>query len=168
MVKQLLVDLNMGVLPSYNASGAYVGLPWPVFASGEPDIPDNCITVYDTTGIKDTRNMYGGLVFYHLGFQVRIRAVDHTSGWLKAEEIQDALAKQVLRRQIVVTDGNTYLVQCIAKIGRILDLGKDMGNSKRTLFTLNALVTMKKVSIPTMTRGYVDYLRALLGWPSRV
>lgn len=143
IVKQLLLDLRLVSIPSYSTGGDYSGGIWPVFASGEPDIPDDCVTVYDGERIQDTRNMYGGEVFYHYGLRIRVRSQTHQLGHNKQYTIQQQLA-QVLRRDVVV-GANTYLIQCLANIGTIQTLGKDTVNSKRSRFDLPCIVSLRQL-----------------------
>lgn len=137
IARQLLVDLGLGTQPA--AAGA-----WPVYASQEPDTPDNCITVYATQGTDDGRLQVDGSLQGHLGFQVRIRSDGYETGWQKGDAIQTTLATQVLRETVVV-GANVYLVQCVAKIGDILELGKEQG-SYRFLFTINAVLSVRQIT----------------------
>lgn len=138
VVRALLISLGMGTDPASETS-------WPIFSTGEPDTPDNCITVYDTPGIGDGRSMVDGELFTHYGFQVRVRAITALVGWQKANAIRTAMAQSVSKMRVSV-DSSRYYVQCIAKIGNVLPLGRDTGNSRRYLFTLNAVVPIRQIS----------------------
>ena len=139
VIRKLLIDLSLGTQPSANAD-------WPVYCASEPSFPDNCITVYDTEGMSDGRSMVDGEVWGHNGFQIRIRAVSHTVGWLKADSIWVALS---LVQRVTVTPAvdTSYLIPCIAGIGDVLVLGKDM-NSSRRLFTINATTPLRMTDQP--------------------
>lgn len=132
IIRQLLIDLNL----------ATVSATWPVYATGEPASPDNCITVYDTVGFSDGRSMIDGELWTHYGFQVRVRSKDHNTGWLKADSIRTTLAQSVYERTVAIDDEH-YFVHCIARIGQVLPLGKERGVSERSLFTLNATVPIR-------------------------
>ncbi len=135
VIRWLLVALELGTDPADGAA-------WPVYATNEPNEPDNCITVYDTTGISDGRSMMDGALWQHHGFQVRVRAKDHHAGWVKADAIRTAMAEQACQRT-VSRDGKRYLVWSINKIGLVLVLGIDNPTSKRQLFTVNAVAPIK-------------------------
>lgn len=137
ILRQLLIDLSLGTLPSANGS-------WPVYATHEPNLPDNCITVYDTVGTDDGRSMITGELWGHDGFLVRVRAADHDTGWLKADAIQTGLAESVYDRTVHVS-GSTYLVHAVTRIGDVLTLGTESPTSKRSLFTINATVSLKSL-----------------------
>ena len=136
IVRRVLIDLGLGVDPP--------STPWPVFASGEPDTPDNCITVYDTAGLDHGRSMIDGELFGHNGVQVRVRSNSHATGWTKADAIQTGMAKSVYQETVTIS-GQAYLVHAIAKIGDVLTFGKETPTSKRSLFTINALASIKEV-----------------------
>lgn len=134
ILAQLIVDLGKGTDPT--AGGA-----WPVFVAGEPTAPDNAITVYDTTPQDDGRSMIDGEMLGHFGFQVRVRGTTHSVAYVKAEAVRVALEESVYDRT-VHRDGSTYLVHCVAKTN-FLSIGKDVPTSKRSLFTINGLVSLK-------------------------
>lgn len=143
IAQQLLIELGLGTNPP--VGGIANNRVWPVYATSEPNEPDNCITVYDTTNQNDSRNMYGGDYLRHYGLQVRVRSVDHPTGYQKAKAIADALATQVggLNGGITVMCGaNVYYVFAITKIGGVLILGKDAPRSKRSLFTFNCFLVL--------------------------
>lgn len=137
IIRKLLVDLALGAEPSATAT-------WPVYDANEPATPDNCITVYDTQGRDYGRMMIDGSLVGPNGFQVRVRAKDHPTGWLKADSIQKALAEIVYQRMVYV-ESSDYFIHCISTIGDVLSLGKDP-NSNRRLFTINAVVTVRQLT----------------------
>lgn len=139
ITRRLLIALGIGADPELSNV-------WPIYCGSEPDAPDNCVTVYDTQGQSDGRSMNGGELFTQYGVQVRIRASTHAGGGhAKADEIRQALAEQVYDEAVHV-GSSTYLVGCYSRIGDVLALGKDAPTSKRSLYTLNALVTVRQVS----------------------
>lgn len=137
VVRWLLVALGLGTDPEGGDS-------WPVFAAGEPDSPDNCITVFDTVGTDDGRVMVTGEAVRHPGIQVRVRAKNHATGWAKADAIRTALAQSVYLEAVAV-GGNHYLLHSASKIGNVLALGKESPVSKRSIFTLNCQVSVKQL-----------------------
>lgn len=146
VVRKMLVDLAVAVEPTF-AAGVYTGQPWPAFDSAEPDGIaglDNCVTVYDTDGGPGTRIMVGLAVQRDLGVQVRVRAQTHAVGWVKAEAIRAAL-ETAYHRQVNVS-GNRYLVWALSRVGQVLPIGAEVPGSKRRVFTINAVVTIKTLA----------------------
>lgn len=137
VIGQMMIDMSLGTDSDDNGE-------WPIFVNSEPSTPDNCITVYDTAGIDNGSDMILGRLMQYHGFQVRVRAKTHRAGWLKADEIRANLAESVYQRAVAVED-HDYLVQCIGGIGTVLILGREVGVSKRSLFTVNATATMNQV-----------------------
>lgn len=135
VVRWILVALGVGTDPE-------LGSAWPVYCSSEPDRPDNSITVYDTDGTDNGRTMVDGKLQRLFGFQVRVRSDSHGTGWTKADAIQTALAESVYQETVTV-NGRSYLVHAVSRIGDVLPLGKESPTSKRSLFTLNAGVTVR-------------------------
>lgn len=132
ITREVLINLELAT-----ADGA-----WPAYAGNEPDSPDNCITTYTTQGKTDSRAMVDGSTHYHYGIQVRVRSSDPAAGFARAEAIREALCKQVSNRQVNV-ETSTYLVPCYANVGQVLEAGKDNPASKRPIFTVNALMTVR-------------------------
>lgn len=136
IVAYLLAELGAGSLPTANTS-------WPIYAGGEPDLPDNCITVYDTEGSDHGRNMVTGEVMGHQGIQIRVRANTHNVGWARADLLSSYLAD--VRQRTVSISGVAYTVACFARIGDVIAIGRDRPQGSRRVFTLNALVDVKQV-----------------------
>lgn len=132
---------------------------WPVFIGHMPDsdaVPDNCIAVYDTEGLRDGRLMRTGAVVVHPGLQVRIRSRSHTTGWSKAIEVWELL-QLVNRTEVWVPEdvGNrAYTIQNLSQDGPPLALGVEPGTKRRNLFTLNYLATLNEEGL--MLTGLVE------------
>lgn len=137
--RRLLIGLGQLTDPLPWETG--VGLAWPGFVSAEPNVPDNCVTLKDTQGSDDGRVMTDGEPQDHFGFQVRVRGTDHAAAWAKADAIRTALAMSVDNRTVSI-DASTYTVHAIARIGQAINLGKDTPTSRRSLFTINAVVAI--------------------------
>lgn len=119
-------------------------LAWPAVVSVEPDSPDDVITVDDTTGQSDGRDMAGGVLNQHYGLQLRFRSVGAVSGWTKAQDVRAWLSEHV--SMVAVSVGsNNYIVHCLAKFGQVLKLGTDAPSSKRWLHTLNCFVSIRQL-----------------------
>jgi len=146
----MMVDMGLGINPeSYSQKGSRT--QWPVYDSSEPDIPDNVITVYDTTGTEDGRAMVTGELFNHFGIQVRIRSKDHVTGWTKANTLRANLSEAAYQETVTI-DGVEYLIHAMSRFSNVLVLGKEVDEeaksgsrvSKRSLFTFNCLVSLKQ------------------------
>ncbi len=137
IIRGLLTLFGDGSLPTDNTA-------WPIFVEQEPAIPDNCLTIYNTPGREDGRSMIDGELLGHFGFQVRIRAALVTTGYAKAQALQDTLSQEILRTAVTI-DSTTYVVQAITRISDIHSLGK-MPGSSRFLFTINGLLTIRQLS----------------------
>lgn len=133
IIRQLLVDLELG-------SGSPPG-PWPVFATTEPDAPDDVITVADTTPLLQGRVHVTGEQPDNPGFQVRVRSGTHNPGYVKAAEIADALSRRATRAVVTVGD-RTYLIQSVTRTTGVIPLGRESPASRRRLFTLNAVMSL--------------------------
>jgi len=136
IIQQYLIDAGVATLGG--AGGA-----WPVFVDAEPNLPDNCITVYDTDEIDYGRVQFNGDILSPKGFQVRIRAVSHAVGWDKASTIEDQLkqkggAYDAYHRPVTI-DGENYVLQAVVGIGHVIRLGKAVPQSRLNLFTINGL-----------------------------
>lgn len=139
VLRQAIVDMSLGVNPS-NATTS-----WQVSAPKELDTPDNVITIGNTSGIQEGTQQATGKLYEGFGIQVRVRATDHDTGWLKANAIGTALAEQLYQRTVVV-DGTTYCIHCFNQTGGILETGDDIPNSKRQLFFLNGILKVNQLS----------------------
>ena len=142
IIRELLVQLELGVLPSDGGS-------WPIYVSSIPDSPDNVITIIDTLGFSDGRIQTDGEAVEHPGFQVTVRAANHQTGWEKANDIRVVLSETVLHNTVSILDNvgtgeSIYTVHAVSKIGGIIALGKELPTSKRNLFTINAVVALRQ------------------------
>lgn len=139
IVRKLLVDAGQGVASDNTSTD------WQCFASGEPSNPDNCITVYDTEGTSDGRHMVNGQLQYHYGIQLRIRGIDHKTGYDKAQTLRTWISEACYLATVSI-DSSRYLVHAITHIGQVIALGKDVPRSKRNLFTINATVPLRQLA----------------------
>lgn len=140
VVRRALTDNGVGSFPAPTMEECD---PWPIYASGEPDKPDACITTYDTPGIDLGRVQIDGERVEALGIQIRIRAAQHSTGYRKAEEVRDVVDKEIYRTQVTI-GSDVYLLVCINRETPIVMLGRERGSSRR-LFTINALATIRQL-----------------------
>lgn len=136
VIQRLLIGLGL-------VSNPTLGLDWPAYVASEPDRPDDCVTVYDVQGRDFGSHQIDGFRVERRGFQVRVRARTHLTGYPKARQIAEALDTDVLSETVVAGPGVVYCVHCCDRTSDVIPLGKDAPTTKRSLFTVNGLVTMK-------------------------
>lgn len=150
IIQQVLIDLAEGTDPvPWEDQEAAIALgaaaAWPVFSVGEPALPDNVITIYDTSPQFDGSAMHNGETWFHYGFQVRIRSALHQSGFVKMNDINKALDEDVYNLVVTLTEpSQQYLIQSISGTMPLV-VGKETPASKRDLFTINALATIRRM-----------------------
>lgn len=139
VLAQMLVDLSLGTVGG--GGGA-----WPIFYSNEPDTPDALITTYKTPDRDHGRAMIDGSLLGPFGFQVRVRAKNHATGWSKAEGIQETLASkdQVYQRTVHIEEAEYFVHACVG-IGDVLAIGKETPTSSRRIFTINGFVYIREL-----------------------
>jgi hypothetical protein len=133
IIRQLLLDLNLGQADTKQAWAVYVGFM--------PDTPDDAICVYDTAGKLDGRMMRTGQQIEHEGIQVRVRGLLYPTTIAKAYGI--ALAFDEQKRSAVTADAANYLIQNISRSGAVLNLGVEDTDRHRYHFTINATLTIE-------------------------
>ena len=114
---------------------------WPGYVAVEPNLPDNCVTLFDTDGTPDGRAMPTGLVYYHYGCQLRVRSTTQNAGYVEAKALQQYISESILMNTVVIA-GNSYLVHCCSGIGEPVRIGQDRPNSGRFLHTLNLMIAL--------------------------
>jgi len=119
---------------------------WPLYIASLPDganVQDNAGAIYNTTPVKDSRQMSDGFVLKHYGIQIKIRAKDDETGWDKCNDI---LSLFDAVHNVDVTKGDVlHRLQNISQTSGIVSLGTEIGTKRRLLFTMNFLVTLKEV-----------------------
>lgn len=134
VLARCLVELALGTDPL--AEGL-----WPIGAAAEPSTPDNCVTVYDTSGFDHGRDHVTGQRQEHHGVQLRVRAATHKIGWAKARALAVALDEAVYQETPTI-DNIRYLIHAVTRTSDVLTLGKEPA-SQRRLFTINAKLTLR-------------------------
>ena len=132
IIQQLLVDLSLGT----------IGGAWAIYENDLPDSPDNAILVSDTVGTKRGRTHFDGETQLQYGITITVRATTQTIGNAKANAIATAFDSSVNRNTVVV-DGMSYLVSAITLVNAAISLGLDVSNSRRRLFSVNALTSLR-------------------------
>ncbi len=121
------------------------GGTWPLFISAMPDsvnVKEDCGAVYNTTGFKDGRLMEGQVI-QHYGVQLKIRSEDHDTGWAKAEAIASSL--DAVYNTLITKDEVEFVLKNISRTSPVISLGLEVGTSRKNLFTVNFILTIKRV-----------------------
>lgn len=125
------------------ASDPALSTVWPSFVGGEPDTPDNVITVYDTTGRDFGREGVTSIRGEHYGVQVRVRSITHPAGWDRAREIAAALDRASYEK--VTIGARRYLLETFTRTNPIASLGEARSESPRRVFTINGTAVIRLV-----------------------
>jgi nitrate reductase gamma subunit len=139
VTRWLLIAMGGGSDPTALPLGA-----WPIYAGSEPSNPDEVLTVYDTTPRNDARIMHSGERVQHYGIQVRVRALDHATGHVKATALRTMMDENAYANAVTIA-GTTYGVECFAECN-LLILGRETGKTRRHLFTINAMVALQRLT----------------------
>lgn len=137
IIQQALVAGGVAVQPPGNGPTG----PWPAWVSVMPDAPDNVLVVYDTAGRDVGRTAPDQKRSEYHGVSVHVRSLAHGVGWQKARSVCDFF--DTLYSLPVIFPDVTYVVQNVARTTGALSLGFDAPQSRRRLFTVNALVWLK-------------------------
>lgn len=137
-------DILRRVLIAIGIAGDPPIITWPCYTSNEPASPDNVITTYDVTGRDNGRLQIDGNRVQMYGVQIRVRSVTHTVGYAKTKEIATALDIQVYDTVVQIASIN-WLVHSVSRSSDVIAVGKDVSNSRRSIFTLNVLIHAKQL-----------------------
>lgn len=146
VVANLLVQLGSATLPTDTPSAS-----WAVYVSNEPTSPDRIITVYDTTGVKHGRTMTDGQIQESHGIQLRFRSDVYPIGYAKARAVAVTLDRDGVGQPeglctTVTVNGVRYQIHNLNRTSDVISLGKESPNSKRSLFTVNYLVSIRMLT----------------------
>lgn len=137
IIYDLLITRSLG--EAYNTSGT-----WPVFKANTPDTPDEVITVLETTGTQDGRDMNSGAYFERKGLQILVRSNTYVVGEIKSRAIVKDLTETITLPLIYqATSQEYYRINNLTKSSGPIPLGKEVEASKRYLFTSNFLVSLE-------------------------
>lgn len=150
IVRQLLIDLGIVTMPPSSSNTSYGS--WPCFADSFPDKPDKCVAVYGQDGFKQGRVQYTGRTVMKPGLQVLVRSLpqDPDNAFIKSRRITQAFDEEV-NLNTVTLNGNVYKVQAIHRQGDPFPIGEESGFSERSVFSVNAIVTVYPVSLESDT-----------------
>ena len=136
IIRDLLINRSLGEV--YNTPGT-----WPVFVANTPDSPDNCLTVFETTGVQNGREMIGGAYFEQKGLQILVRSNTYPVGDSKARDIAKDFTETLSPYTLFQADSNEYYrIHNISKSSGPIPAGRETEASKRYLFTINFTVTL--------------------------
>lgn len=96
-----------------------------IFASKEPDQPDNCITVYNTGGFPDECLDTGISQNELCNFQVRVRNNDYLTAYTVMTSIRNEIEKAKYK---TITDSNGVTFYSIWATSLPIDLQRDTTN----------------------------------------
>lgn len=133
IMRYLLIQAGAGVNPTVST------INWPIYVANEPSLPDNCITLFDTMGEIDSKNHIDGKVVEHHGFQIRVRAENHSVGYVKANSLSQLIDTELYRESVTIGSSD-YCIHSIRRMTDVIPLGTESPTSKRCIFTINFLV----------------------------
>lgn len=138
VLMRLMIDLGFGSNPLDQVD-------WPITVGQEPDKPDNCITFYNTSGELGGRSAVDGEFSQRPGIQIRVRSQTAVVGWTKIQDLQLAMDQNVRQTEFFI-DSTQYKVWMLSRKGTIFHLGTEIGASKRHIFTLNYVISLRKLN----------------------
>ena len=141
IIRYLLINLGHGCDPEVGTNPG----EWPIYVSMEPSSPDDVITVFGTTSVHQGRTQVDGEVQEREGIQIRVRCTNYPDGYEKIEQISIALDEDLYGTGVTI-DNATYLVHAWSRTSGPIELGKQVPQTKRELFTLNGTITVKQIS----------------------
>ncbi len=136
VLQAILVDSGIITNPPDNI--------WPAYVGFEPDLPDNCVTLFGTDGVDGGRENSGGERQEHHGIQIRIRSSTEEVGFVKARILAVYLDEEILRKNITV-DSSNYLVHSIKRTTDVTLIGRDKPEGSRSVHVINLIMMVRKV-----------------------
>lgn len=137
VVAQAFIDAGIGVLPSPSFPD------WSCHVHVEPDFPDKVLTVKDSQGRSEGREMLGP-VNRRWGIQVFIRAGVSEDGYEKCCTSILPFMETGANGMNVTVGGVNYRLHCFSDIGDPIPVGFEQGVSNRFIYTINATVLVKR------------------------
>ena len=137
IVRKNLTDDDYGSTPSTKST-------WPIFVGHMPDgdgVEDAALCIYDSAGVLE-RKMRGGVRTQHYGIQIRCRCGVYNSGWVKINEITEAL-DAVIGVSVAFDSATYYTIKNFTLTSAIVPLGADEAKG-RFHWTVNFIVTLLK------------------------
>ncbi len=118
---------------------------WPLYVGHLPEddgkgVKTEAAAIYDTTGVRDGRNMCDGITIFHEGLQIKNRSDSYVSAFAKMKAIQNFI-EQITNENVTI-GANTFTIISIMQTTNITPLGRDDAR-RRTEFVINLLITLK-------------------------
>lgn len=131
VISNLLVANGHGIF-------AALGEAWGIFISEQPEIPDNCITVYDNTGANLGKGT-NSEAYIRPGIQIRVRSKTYSEGTAKLSRM-NAFFDTVFRSPIYKDEAIIGYLQNVSRLQDYLPLGRDQ--LRRYMFSCNYVLTL--------------------------
>lgn len=119
----------------------HTGTPWPCFVNSMPDTPDMVACCIDTGAEKQGRILRTGEVIQKPAVQIQFRAKTFSDGWSKAKAVEAFL--DALYELTVTLDAVNHVIHSVRRHNTVLPIGAEPGGTRRELFTLNILLTLR-------------------------
>jgi hypothetical protein len=118
---------------------------WAIYEPSLPDQGDNILMLRNTAGLLDGRYMRGGLVVYHPGISIIIRAGQdrYEDGWNFGASLANALS--ALYNAVVPLNGKNYQIQSVTITTPPISLGEEKG-TRRQLYSMNVRITISEIT----------------------
>jgi hypothetical protein len=140
IIVQHLINVGQIIRPVSNMPVS----AWPGYIDGIPDLPDQVVAVFGTTGARGRRDMKTGKVYSHPGITitVRVRPGQYRIGYRKAGDIATALDEQTWNSIVNlpasgIVPAKQYTIASVSRTAPVLSIGQDTKN--RDMFSLNAI-----------------------------
>lgn len=138
-----VADIALSALFSAGQVTAYPNA-WTGSAHGEPDDPDEAVTLYDQAGRRSDRDTHTNNYAEFYGLQVRVRSRTSHSGAYKAKLLRQFLLAWNGGNVTIAAKGGvpaaTYKLNGFADVGDVLPIGREP-QTGRFITTINMLVT---------------------------
>lgn len=135
LIRLYLISVNLG------ANG---GTEWPIYISFFPDTPDKAIVIYDTAGIPDGRIMGTGERVEHPGVMIHVRDQSYVLAYTRSRDI--ALALDGIYNSPIQSGSENWTIINASRTGDIIALGAEPEGRRRQMFSINAVLTIRKNS----------------------
>lgn len=132
--------MDQSIIGNENAASA----SWPSTIAQVPTSPDNFVTLTDTFGILDGRNLSNGQAYNHPGIQVRVRSQSFDSAYMKGLEIQTSLSQNIGGQLISLDVSRIAKIEGMKLTMPLSYMGEETQN-RRHVVVFNMVVTIRSV-----------------------
>ena len=145
VIAQALIDKGVAYDPSGTASS------WQISVDSSLDSPDDALEVHNTDPMFQARNQITGNMEGFHAFQLTVRSVDPEKAWTMANRIardfdllpsQNSESINYTNPTVVHQDSTSsnYSIGAVTRKSGPMYVGHDMSSSRRTIYTINAIV----------------------------